>query len=63
LKDGDNVVLAGVHTVYAGQRVKQTRPLFDGEGDVAEQAATINDPTVNGARVDARNSARGAAAR
>jgi len=41
LKDGDNVVLAGVHTVYAGQRVKQARPLFDGEGegDVAEQAA------------------------
>ena len=41
LKDGDNVVLAGVHTVFAGQRVKQARPLFDGEGegDVAEQAA------------------------
>jgi len=65
LKDGDNVVLAGVHTVYAGQRVKQTRPLFDGEGegDVAEQAAAINDPPVNGARVDAGNSAGGAAAR
>jgi RND family efflux transporter MFP subunit len=70
LKDGDNVVLAGVHTVYAGQRVKQTRPLFDGEGegDVAEQAAaingpTVNGPTVNGATVDAGNSTRGAAAR
>jgi RND family efflux transporter MFP subunit len=65
LKDGDNVVLAGVHTVYAGQRVKQTRPLFDGEGegDVAGQAAAINGATVNGAEVDAGNSARGAAAR
>jgi len=47
LRDGDNVVLAGVHTVYAGQRVKQTRPLFDGEadGDVAEPAAALNAAT------------------
>jgi multidrug efflux pump subunit AcrA (membrane-fusion protein) len=35
LKDGDMVVLAGVHTVYAGQHVTPVRPLFDGEGDVA----------------------------
>src|SRR5882672_12208254 len=44
LRDGDNVVLAGVHTVYAGQSVKQARPLFDGEadGDVAEPAAALN---------------------
>jgi multidrug efflux system membrane fusion protein len=34
LKDGDVVVLAGVHTVYAGQHVKPVRPLFDGEGNV-----------------------------
>jgi multidrug efflux system membrane fusion protein len=33
LRDGDNLVLAGVHTVYAGQHVKQTKPLFDGDGD------------------------------
>jgi RND family efflux transporter MFP subunit len=33
LRDGDNVVLAGVHTVYAGQHVKQARPLFDGDRD------------------------------
>ena len=44
LKDGDNVVLAGVHTVYAGQQVKPVRALFEGEGEgegegVAEQAA------------------------
>jgi RND family efflux transporter MFP subunit len=43
LKDGDNVVLAGVHTVYAGQQVKPVRPLFDGEGEgAAEQAAAGN---------------------
>jgi len=44
LKDGDNVVLAGVHTVHAGQQVKQTGPLFEGEGegDVAEQGAASN---------------------
>jgi multidrug efflux system membrane fusion protein len=40
LKDGDTVVLAGVHTVYAGQRVKPVRPLFDGDGDVEGPAAT-----------------------
>jgi hypothetical protein len=38
LKDGEVVVLAGVHTVYAGQRVTPVRPLFDGEGDVAGPA-------------------------
>jgi RND family efflux transporter MFP subunit len=42
LKDGDTVVLAGVHTVYAGQRVKPVRPLFDGEGDVEGPAAINN---------------------
>jgi membrane fusion protein, multidrug efflux system len=34
LKDGETVVSAGVHTVYAGERVTPVRPLFDGEGDV-----------------------------
>ena len=34
LSDGDVVVLAGVHTVYAGQNVKPVRPLFDSEGDI-----------------------------
>ncbi|HEY4445108.1 MAG TPA: efflux RND transporter periplasmic adaptor subunit [Steroidobacteraceae bacterium] len=33
LSDGDEVVLAGVHTVYAGQHVKLVRPLFDGDGN------------------------------
>jgi len=31
LNEGDMVVLAGVHTVYAGQPVKPVRPLFDGQ--------------------------------
>lgn len=35
LKDGDTIVLAGVHAVYAGEKVQPTRPLFDSEGDVA----------------------------
>jgi membrane fusion protein, multidrug efflux system len=34
LNDGDLVVLAGVHTVYAGQHVKPVHPLFDGEGNI-----------------------------
>ena len=34
LKDGETVVLAGVHTVYAGERVAMVRPLFDEQGDV-----------------------------
>jgi RND family efflux transporter MFP subunit len=35
LKDGETVVLSGVHTVYAGERVSPVRPLFDNEGEVA----------------------------
>jgi multidrug efflux system membrane fusion protein len=34
LKDGESVVLAGVHTVYAGEHVAPVRPLFDEQGDV-----------------------------
>jgi multidrug efflux system membrane fusion protein len=33
LKHGEQVVLAGVHTVYAGELVKPVKPLFDGEGE------------------------------
>jgi RND family efflux transporter MFP subunit len=39
LSEGDVVVLAGVHTVYAGQHVKPVRPLFDGEGNIEGPAA------------------------
>ena len=65
LRDGDNVVLAGVHTVYAGQHVKQARPLFDGEaeGDVAEHAAALNMGNSINTAAAAGNSANGAAAR
>jgi multidrug efflux system membrane fusion protein len=33
LRDGDTVVQAGVHTVYAGEHVKAVVPLFAEEGD------------------------------
>jgi RND family efflux transporter MFP subunit len=47
LKDGETVVLAGVHTVYAGERVSPVRPLFDGEGDVAGPAPAGTGGTVS----------------
>ena len=34
LNEGDVVVLAGVHTVYAGERVKPVKPLFDGQDNI-----------------------------
>ena len=34
LHEGDMVVLAGVHTVYAGERVEPVRPLFDSDHNV-----------------------------
>jgi multidrug efflux system membrane fusion protein len=40
LKDGDQVVLAGVHTVYAGELVKPIKPLFDGEVDATASSVT-----------------------
>ena len=51
LKDGDDVVLAGVHTVYAGEHVKQVKPLFAGEedGDAARQTAANSDGTAGAA--------------
>jgi RND family efflux transporter MFP subunit len=51
LKDGETVVLAGVHTVYAGERVSPVRPLFDGEGDVAGPAPAGTGSTVSSAGV------------
>jgi multidrug efflux system membrane fusion protein len=32
LAEGDSLVLAGVHTVFAGQRVSAVKPLFAGDG-------------------------------
>jgi multidrug efflux system membrane fusion protein len=40
LKDGEVVVLAGVHTVHAGQRVRPVEPLFNREGDIEGPADT-----------------------
>ena len=51
LNDGDVVVLAGVHTVYAGEHVRPVRPLFDGEGDVeGPVSAGTQGPTTAGTR-------------
>lgn len=49
LKDGDVVVLAGVHTVFAGQNVKPVRPLFDGEGNIEGPAVADEGPGSPGA--------------
>lgn len=42
LKDGEVVLSAGAHTVFEGERVKVTEPLFAGDSDTAgsEQLAT-----------------------
>jgi hypothetical protein len=39
LKNGDVIVVAGVHAVYAGEVVKAVRPLFDEQGEVSGPAA------------------------
>ncbi len=39
LRDGDNIVLAGVHTVFAGEHVKPVKPLFAGEGEHTERGS------------------------
>ena len=36
IKDGEQIVQAGVHTVYAGQAVKVVKPLFAGEEGAAQ---------------------------
>jgi multidrug efflux system membrane fusion protein len=41
LKEGDVVVLAGVHTVYVGQPVRPVRPLFDGQDNIDGAASTV----------------------
>ena len=39
IKDGEVVVLAGVHNVYAGETVNPVAPLFDNDGDVVGPAS------------------------
>jgi hypothetical protein len=44
IAEGESMVLAGVHTVYAGQRVTPVKPLFtDAESDEAALPAAVND--------------------
>jgi membrane fusion protein, multidrug efflux system len=47
LKDNESIVLAGVHTVYAGQRVKPIKPLFDKESSIARTG--VRSPALEGA--------------
>jgi RND family efflux transporter MFP subunit len=44
LQNGDTVVLAGAHTVYAGEHVTPVRPLFDDDGEVAGPAPSGSPP-------------------
>jgi multidrug efflux pump subunit AcrA (membrane-fusion protein) len=37
LAEGDSLVLAGVHTVFAGQHVRAVKPLFADDGAGAAQ--------------------------
>jgi membrane fusion protein, multidrug efflux system len=41
LKGSEDIVLAGVHTVYAGQQVKPIKPLFDDESGIARTGGDI----------------------
>jgi multidrug efflux system membrane fusion protein len=42
LLDGDHIVAAGVHTVYAGEHVMSVKPLFAGDaGDEAQKTAAV----------------------
>jgi RND family efflux transporter MFP subunit len=54
LKDGETIVIAGVHTVYSGEHVTTVRPLFDEEGDVAGPASPDDGADRSGPSVAAR---------
>ncbi|MFL6602760.1 MAG: efflux RND transporter periplasmic adaptor subunit [Steroidobacteraceae bacterium] len=41
LNDGDVVVLAGVHTVFAGESVRPVRPLFDSQDNIDAAAGQV----------------------
>lgn len=59
LTDGDVVVVAGVHAVYAGERVKAVPPLFDAQGDVAGPAPGQDAPAGAGSAGQVANAATG----
>jgi multidrug efflux system membrane fusion protein len=44
LHEGDMVVLAGVHTVYAGERVEPVKPLFDGDNNIDGATSPVAPP-------------------
>ncbi len=46
LNEGDTIVLAGVHTVYAGQHVKPVKPLFTDEDDPASADRGVSQPRI-----------------
>nr|WP_246257516.1 efflux RND transporter periplasmic adaptor subunit [Pararobbsia alpina] len=62
LRNGDQIVLAGVHTVYAGQHVKPVRPLFDGDGNIDGPAASVPGDAANVANASNASSASGSGA-
>jgi RND family efflux transporter MFP subunit len=45
LRNGDVIVVAGVHAVYAGEVVKAVRPLFDEQGEVTGPAEVAQEGT------------------
>ncbi|MDB6083251.1 MAG: Toluene efflux pump periplasmic linker protein TtgD [Gammaproteobacteria bacterium] len=47
LADGDNLVWAGVHTVYAGQHVKPVKPLFTGDESAETPPTAIDDASAS----------------
>ncbi len=63
LKDGETIVVAGVHTVYTGERVTAVRPLFDNEGDVAGPAPASDGGVQGRPSVAAANPAGGGVGR
>jgi hypothetical protein len=49
LAEGESLVLAGVHTVYAGERVKPVKPLFtDEESDETVRPGAMSDGHASG---------------
>jgi multidrug efflux system membrane fusion protein len=55
LTDGDSLVLAGVHTVYAGQHVTPVKPLFADADEVATPRAMNAGPVPMNARPGTAN--------
>jgi RND family efflux transporter MFP subunit len=63
VRDGETIVVAGVHTVFAGEHVAAVKPLFDDEGDVAGPARAGDGSERSGPSVAATNAAAGGVGR